>query len=191
MADGAAWPLEPYRDYLALLARLRLAPQLRGKLDTSDVVQEALLKAHRHRDQFRGTTEAEWAAFLRRTLANAAADAARAFARGRRDAALERSLEAALEESSLRCEAWLAAEQSSPGERAERHELLLRLASALAALPESQRAAVELRYLREPPCSLAEIAAQLGRTEKAAAGLLCRGLEGLRALMGADAGGER
>jgi RNA polymerase sigma-70 factor (ECF subfamily) len=190
MADAAPWPLEPYRDYLLLLARLRLRPHLRGKLDASDVVQDALLKAHRHGDQFRGTTEAEWTAFLRRTLANAAADAARAFARGKRDVALERSLEAALEESSLCCEAWLAAEQSSPGERAERHELLRRLASALAALPEGQRAAVEMRYLYDPPCSLADMAAQLGRTEKAAAGLLCRGLEGLRALMGARPGGE-
>ncbi len=183
MADDADWPLERYRTYLHLLARLRLGSWLRGKLDASDVVQEALLKAHQHRGRFRGTTEAEWAAFLRRTLANAAADAVRRYARGKRELALERSLEAALDQSSVRLEAWLAADQSSPSAPALRQELLLRLAEALAQLPEAQRAAVELRYLHDPAWPLADIAAHLGRTDKAVAGLLCRGLETLRDLL--------
>src|SRR5262245_12522884 len=107
-------PLARYRDYLHLLARLRLPAALRGKLHPSDVVQEALLKAHKGRDQFAGTTEEERAAYLRRVLANTMADAARAFARGKRDVALERSLEAAVEQSSARWEALLAADQTSP-----------------------------------------------------------------------------
>jgi RNA polymerase sigma-70 factor (ECF subfamily) len=177
-------PLERYRDYLRLLARLRLGPWLRGKLDASDLVQETLLRAHQHRGQFVGQTEAEWVAYLRRILANVAADRAREFARGKRDAALERSLEAALEQSSLRLEQWLAAEQSSPSERAMRQEALCALAAALARLPEDERTAVELRYLQDPPRPLAEIARQLGRPgAKAVAGLLARGLARLRGLM--------
>jgi RNA polymerase sigma-70 factor, ECF subfamily len=172
--------LERYRDYLHLLARPRLPAALRGKLDPSDVVQETLLKAHKGRAQFQGTTEEERVAYLRRILANALADAARAFARGKRDQALERSLEAAVEQSSARWEAWLAADQSSPSLRASRQELLLRTAAALATLPEVQRTALELRYLQEPSWSLADIARHLDRTEKAVAGLLCRGLETLR-----------
>jgi DNA-directed RNA polymerase specialized sigma24 family protein len=54
------------------------------------------------------------------------------------------------------------------------------MATALATLPESQRTALELRYLQEPAWSLAEIASHLGRTDKAVAGLLCRELEHLR-----------
>jgi RNA polymerase sigma-70 factor (ECF subfamily) len=182
-AAQAAWPLEPYREYLHLLARLRLAPWLQGKLDASDVVQETLLKAQQGQAQFRGQTQAEWTAFLRSVLANTLADAVRRFARDKRDAGLERSLEATFEDSSARWEAWLAADQTSPSGHAEREEILLRLAAAVAGLPEGQRVAVELRYLQDPPSSLGEIARHLGRSEKAIAGLLCRGLEHLRTLL--------
>src|SRR5215831_2098028 len=73
-ADGS---LERYRAYLQFLARLRLGRWLQGQLSASDVVQETLLKAHKHRDQFRGQTEAEYRGYLRRILANTVADAAR------------------------------------------------------------------------------------------------------------------
>ena len=90
---------------------------------------------------------------------------------GKRDAALERSLEADLEQSSLRVEAWLAAEQSSPSAQAQKREMLVHLAEQLAKLPEDERTALELRYLSEPPAPLSEIAAQLGRPgAKAVAG---------------------
>ena len=101
--------LERYRDYLRLLARLQLGPQLRAKLDSSDLVQETLLRAHERFQQFHGTTNAELAAWLRQILCNQLTDAARKFGPGMRDVALERSLQAAVEQSSAKLEALLAA----------------------------------------------------------------------------------
>src|SRR5262249_31921792 len=167
---GAVMSLEAYRDYLRLLAGVQLDPRLRGKLDPSDVVQETLARAHEKAEQFRGT-EAERAAWLRQILANQLAAAVRRHpAAGQRDAGRERSLHAAVEDSSARLEALLAADQTSPSERAVRHEELRRLAEALAGLAEDQRRAVELHHLHGLP--VGEVAAALGRSESAAGGLL-------------------
>ena len=173
--------LERYRAYLRLLARLHLDPRLRGKLDPSDVVQQTLLQAHQARGQFRGRSDGELAAWLRQILARNLAHAVRDLGREKRDVGRERSLEQALDASSSRLEAWLAAEQSSPSQRAERNEQLLRLAEALAELPEAQREAVVLHYWQGR--SLAEIGDQLGRTPAAVAGLLHRGLKQLHGLL--------
>jgi RNA polymerase sigma-70 factor, ECF subfamily len=121
------------------------------------------------------------AGWLRRMLACNLADALRAFSRGKRDIDRERSLHAALDESSVRIESWLQAEQSSPSQKAQRTEDILRLVEALAELPEAQREAVVLHYWQGQ--TLAQVAAQLGRTAPAVAGLLQRGLKSLRALL--------
>src|SRR5215475_7234076 len=121
--------LANYRVYLHLLARQHLDQRLRGKLDSSDVVQQALLQAHQSRDQFRGETEAERVVWLRQILARCMANALRDFTREKRDVGRERSVEEALNESSARVEEWLAAEQTSPSQAVEKHEETLRLAN--------------------------------------------------------------
>ena len=181
--------LERFRDYLTLLARMQVEPRLRGKVDLSGVVQQALLEAHRDREQFRGRGEAEAAAWLRRILRNNLADELRRAGARKRDIARERSLEAALEDSAARLESFLAAEQPSPSAAAMRHEQALRLAAAVAALPDGPRQAVELHHLHG--LSLAEIAAELGCSKAAVAGLLHRGLKALRRRLGADDEGDR
>src|SRR5262245_2491752 len=155
--SDTARPLEQYRDYLRVLARLRLGPPLRGKLDASDLVQQTVLLAHSRRDQFRGATEAEWRGWLRAILANVLTATAREFETAARDLRRERSLEAELEQSSARLEGLLAADQSSPSEGATRGEDLLRLARALGQLPGDQRRAVELHHLKG--LTVAEVAA--------------------------------
>ncbi len=175
---GPGRDLERYRQYLVMLARMQLDPRLREKLDASDVVQQTLLEAHRGQRRFRGRTEAERAAWLRQILAHNLADALRGFRRAKRDVSRERSLQRALDQSSARLEAWLAAEQSSPSQRAIQNERLLQLTEALETLPEAQREAVELHYWQG--WSLAEVAKHLDRSTASVAGLLQRGLRKLR-----------
>jgi RNA polymerase sigma-70 factor (ECF subfamily) len=173
--------LERFRDYLGLLARLNLDPRLRGKVDLSGVVQQTLLEAHQAQGRFQGMDADHQTAWLRRALANNLRDEVRKLGTAARDVTRERSLHAALDESSSRLEAWLAAEQSSPSQQVMRHERGLRLAAALARLPEDQRRAVELHHLQSRP--LAEVARELGRSKGAVAALLFRGLQKLRELL--------
>jgi RNA polymerase sigma-70 factor (ECF subfamily) len=179
-------PIERFRDYLRLLAGLELDRRLRGKVDPSDLVQQALLRAHQARDQFRGRTQAEQAGWLRQILARTLADAVRDFTREKRDVAKERSLEASLGLSSARLVGWLAAAGAAPSEQAAREEEAVRVAVALAGLPGPQRDALLLRYFHGMP--LPEIARELGRTRAGVASLLRRGLAQLRERLGR--GGE-
>jgi RNA polymerase sigma-70 factor (ECF subfamily) len=169
--------MERYRDYLHLLTRMQLGPKLQAKLDTSDIVQETMLRAHAAADQFRGSGPADAAAWLRRILHNTLTDALRHFGAEARDLNLERSLE----DSSALLERWLAANDSSPSERAVRQEELLRLAEALALLPADQRVAVELMHLKGH--SVDEVGRIMGRSPTAVGGLLRRGMSKLRGFL--------
>jgi RNA polymerase sigma-70 factor (ECF subfamily) len=184
--DDPAVPLERFREYLRLLARMQIEPRLQAKIDPSDLVQQTLLKAHQAVEQFRGHTAAEQAAWLRQILANTLANAIRDFGRAKRDVTLERSLETALADSSARLEAWLVAPDASPSKQAERNEQLLSLAEELARLPEIQREVLLLRHCEG--WSLTEIGTHLGRTRAAVASLLRRGLQQLRGHLGKGTG---
>lgn len=176
--------LERFRAYLGLLARLEVAPALRDRVDLSGVVQQTLLEAHQglvvQPDRLR--SDEELAAWLRSILGHNLADALRKLAAQKRDVRREWSLDAALDQSASRLGRWLAAEQSSPSQRAIRQEELLQMAEALAGLPDAQRRAIELHHLRAMP--LSEIAQELNTTKAAVAGLLHRGMKALRARLG-------
>jgi RNA polymerase sigma-70 factor (ECF subfamily) len=173
------WDLGRYRELLQVMARrLLLDPSLERRFDSSDLVNETLLKAHHAQKQFRGQSEGERVKWLYQILANTARDKIREAYAEKRDLNLERSLDALVKDSSVRLEAWLAAEQSSPSEKVERQELLLQVGEALNRLPEDQRDAIIRHHLMGEPVS--EIARHMGCTNKAVAGLLYRGLNTLR-----------
>jgi len=182
MAVPGEWHPERYRDLLCVLARqFQLDPRLRRRFDASDLVQETLLKATQSLEQFRGGTEPELVGWLQGIMENALADAVRKARARKRDVAQEETLAVVVNDSSARLRNWLVAPDSSPSQRAEREEQLLRVAAALARLPQDQRDAVLLRDSLDTP--VRTIAEQLGRSEKAIAGLLLRGRRKLRDLL--------
>jgi RNA polymerase sigma-70 factor, ECF subfamily len=177
--DELAWRLESFRNYLLLLARVQLDGRLSGKLDPADVVQQTMTRALEKRDLFHGCDDAQRAAWLRTLLSHTLVDVVRKFVR---PGVAERSLEAAVEQSSERLGAILAADQTSPSARFERQDQLVRLANALATLSEDQRRAVELKHLHG--LALVDVGRRMGRTVPALAGLLQRGLRALRTKLG-------
>lgn len=175
---AASNSLDDYRSYLTLLARAGLGGHFQAKIGASDVVQQTLLEAHRAAAQFRGTSTAARAAWLRQILARNIASVARDLGRAKRDFRRERSLERLMEESTSNFAAVLADPQPSPSQRASREETTVEIARALDALPANQREAVVLRHFEGR--SLEEIAGQLDCSTAAVAGLIYRGLKALR-----------
>ena len=171
-------PLERFRSYLRVLARMQLDRQLQAKFDSSDIVQQTMLQAHRALPEHRGENSAQMAAWLRQILARNISHALRDYHRDKRDVRRERSFQAQVDASSARLEAWIASDTSTPSDAAQRNEQILNLANALESLPPEQREAIELHYWHG--WKLAEIAEHLGRSVSAVGGLLHRGLKALR-----------
>src|SRR5947209_18635497 len=103
MSDSNGWRLERYRPLLRVqVRRMQLDPRLRRRFDESDLVQEALLRAHASLPEFRGENEAALLKWLGQILASVLTDAVRRERAQKRDVALEQSLDAAVHESSAR-----------------------------------------------------------------------------------------
>ena len=178
-----AFQPELYRSYLGICARIcgRKADYLQGKLDASDLVQEALLQACVALPQFHGSTERQFTAWLREILENKLLDKQKHFGRAKRDAKREQALAETWRESSTRFGNRfdkIAVDQTSPSQRVAHHEKARLLAEALGALPEDQRTALELHHIEDQ--SLTETARLMNRTAASVAGLLRRGLKAMR-----------
>jgi RNA polymerase sigma-70 factor (ECF subfamily) len=177
--------LELYRAYLVVLARVQIGRRLQGKVDASDVVQEAFLGAYRDFPQFRGKTEPEFLGWLRQILASLLANLVRHYqGTQRRDVRLERQLAVELEQSSQALDRGLVAPQSSPSQQAIRREQSVVLAEALGRLPETWRELLILRHLEG--LSFPEVAQRLGRTVDSVKKLWPRALASLRRLLGGE-----
>jgi RNA polymerase sigma-70 factor (ECF subfamily) len=173
-------PMDRYRSYLLLLARIRLGGQPQAKIDPSDIVQQTMIEAHVKQRQFQGD-ESGYLAWLRRALENNLTDALRRLRRQKRNAARERPLDESNDESSRRLTNCLAALTTSPSTQVANTEELLRLTNAIETLPETQREAIVLHHLQG--WTLSEVANALERSDTAVAGLIHRGLRNLRKIM--------
>lgn len=181
-AEALGALLDPYRPYLALLARVQIGRRLRGKADPADLVQDTFLEAHRHFARFEGGTERTLLAWLRRILAGQLAQLVRRYCGTQtRDVNLEQSLEQELDHSSAQLDRGLVARTDSPSGVAVRREQAVWLAAALDRLPADYREVILLRQFED--LGFGEVADRMGRTVDAVQKLWVRGLDHLRRLV--------
>jgi RNA polymerase sigma-70 factor (ECF subfamily) len=174
--------LELYRPYLKVLARVQIGRRLQGKVDASDVVQDAFLAGARDFPQFRGSTEPEFRSWLREILASLLANLVRHYqGTQRRDIRLERRLAIELEQSSQALDGRLVAVQSTPSQQVIRRDHSMILAEALGRLPEDSRELLILRHLEG--LTFPEIATRTGRTVDSVKKQWPRALASLRRLL--------
>jgi RNA polymerase sigma-70 factor, ECF subfamily len=168
--DALGQLLESFRPYVRYLVRALGGERLRPRLGESDLIQDALLEAHRSFAQFRGSTVAELTGWLRRIVVRSAGHSLRHHLEaGKRAAAAE---EAAFDLDGQ------ADPGSTPSAQAARHEEAARMAEALARLPNDMQQVLLGRHM--DGLSYAALAEQLGRTEGAVRILYTRALRRLR-----------
>jgi RNA polymerase sigma-70 factor (ECF subfamily) len=168
--------LEVYRNYLLLVAERELDSGLRAKAGASDLVQETFLEAQRDFPQFRGASEEELRAWLRRLLLNNVANFTRRYHVGKRQVGREQPLEPS---------SWsgtpggaLPADMPSPSGDAVEREQAEEVRRALERLPEKDRQMLRWRY--EEQRSFEEIGRLLGCTPRTAQKAWARALRRLR-----------
>jgi len=171
--------LESYEKYLKLLARVQIGRRLQGKVDASDIVQETFLEAHRQITNFRGGSEPELLAWLRRILSGQIALTLRRYMGTKgRDVKLERELAVQVDQSSHMMNMDLAVSQSTPSQHASKRERAVLLAEALSQLSTDYREVIILRHLEGLTFPI--VAERMGRSEDSVQKLWVRALANLR-----------
>lgn len=184
--DGAAEDLgallQMHRNYLSLLAASQLDGRLQVRCSPSDVVQETFLEAHRDFPHFKGSTTAEFQAWLREILVNnLLRSVERHVTARRRCVRRETSLEelgARLNHSTARLEAVLADREHSASAALQRAEWGVILADELAEMPDDYRQVLRLRHLQG--LSFKETAERMNRSSGATRMLWVRAISVLR-----------
>ena len=178
--------LQKYANYLRLLAMTHLDAKLRARVSPSDIVQETNVDAHRGFAAFRGSTEAEFVAWLRTILVHNIARLVECHVLAeKRDVRREVSLQRigdSVERSSFRLQHFLTSREPSPSAEMVRQERGVWLADHLAALAEDHRQVILLRNLEGLP--FAEVARHLQRSEGAVRMLWLRAIAALKQRVG-------
>jgi len=161
---------------LLSLIRLRLGPELRGQVESRDVLQATLLKSFERIDQFEGSQGVSLMAWLVRIAENEIRDLADYHQRQRRDARRNVPLSGAGKD--------LAVNVRSLSSQLVLAEDALRLEAGLENLPEHYRQIIVLRKLEE--LAWAEVAERLQKSEDACRMMLARAMAALTLAMEAE-----
>lgn len=169
--------LEACRRYLLWIARREMDPDLQPKAGASDLVQDTLLEAQRDIGSFKGDSEAELLAWLRRLLLNNLANFARSYrATAKRRVDAEVPLDSAEPGSGLAAD--LADAEPAPDAQLLAREQMDLVHAAMARLPEDYRRVLQLWYEEEK--AFDEIGPLMSRSANAARMLWLRAIEKLQ-----------
>jgi RNA polymerase sigma-70 factor (ECF subfamily) len=179
-----------YRDRLRRMVELRLDTRLQGRVDASDVLQDAFLDVATRLDGYLRGPELPAFLWLRLIVSERLLIYHRRHLGAKmRDAGCEVSLyrNAMPQASSAALASMLLGRLTSPSHAAIRAERVLRVQDALNALDPLDREVVALRHFEL--LSRAETAQVLGITEEAGAKRYIRALKRLKAILAAMPGG--
>ena len=171
-----------HRARLRKMVAIRMDRRLSARVDPSDVVQETLAEADRRLDDYLRDRSLPFYPWLRRIAGERLIDLYRRHVRAR-NRSVEREEPWALplpDESAIALVDRLAADGTSPSRNLLRRELRQRVRAALEQLGPHDREILVLRHLEQ--LSVAEAAAALGITERAAKARHMRALARLRTL---------
>jgi RNA polymerase sigma-70 factor (ECF subfamily) len=158
--------MEGLRQYLLMMAKQVIGPELQAKVGPSDLVQDTFLEAQRHAGGFQGRSEPEIRAWLRRILECRLANVRRSYlGTEKRAVAREVPLESVGSQSGLAA-AIVASRAPSPSTHAVQNERAEALKRAMRRLPEHYRQAVAWR--QEDGLSWEEIGQKMSCTAEAA-----------------------
>jgi RNA polymerase sigma-70 factor (ECF subfamily) len=179
-----------YRDRLRRMVALRLDPRVRGRVDPSDVVQEAYLEISKHLAEYLRNPTMPFYLWLRYLTGQKLALTHRQHLGVQaRDAGREISLyrDALPEASSAALAARLMGKLTTPSQAAIKAELKIRIQEALNSMDALDREVLTLRHFEQ--LTNAETALVLGVSPTAACNRYVRALERLRDILGGPPGG--
>ena len=184
--DGESWQalMGRSRDRLRRVVAFRLDPRLRGRVDPSDVLQEAYLEAWRDLGSYLERPEIPFFLWLRGIAGNKLRELHRHhLGTQRRDPRREVSIHggATAQTTTTALAAQLLGDLTRASEEAVRHELKLRLGQAIDAMDPLDREVLALRYFEQ--LSPAETARVLGIKEKAAGVRYLRAVRRLKEIL--------
>jgi RNA polymerase sigma-70 factor (ECF subfamily) len=176
--------LSRYRDRLRLMVRLRLDRRLQGRIDSSDVIQEAYLEAAERFEDYARNPDMPFFLWLRFLTAQKLLVLHRQHLGAKsRDAAREVSLYrgALPEASSAVLAAQLVGHRTTPSQAAMRAEMQIKLQEALNSMDAIDREVLALRHFEQ--LSNGETARILGLRESAASQRYARALLRLKEIL--------
>jgi RNA polymerase sigma-70 factor, ECF subfamily len=181
--------LETHRKRLRRMVRLRLDPRLQGRIDPSDVIQEAYLEAAERLAEYLREPKMPFFLWLRFLTGQKLLGLRRHhLGTQARDAARELSIyQGAMPEASSAClAAQLLGKRTAPLEAAIRAEMKLRLQEALNGMEPMDREVLALRHFEQ--FNNAETAQLLGISESGASSRYLRALKRLKEILGSAPG---